>query len=502
MIDPHLQPRAAAAWGVVLAGVAALVAVRLGAPVTDADAQLVMEAARTWPGDVLLDHRTLRPAVVLPLVAMRPVLGVGSTAMLVVGTVAGVVLTLATAWLTVRLGSARAAPAAAIAVLLTPWVARYLTQSHPDLLAAAAVTLALCVAPDRDQAAGGPSRTRALVLTGTLVAVAALARAPAVLVLVPLAVLAAPRGRRELSLLAAPVAVGGLVQVGHDLLVGGGPFARLVQLVTHDRAGRGPDGAAGGSDGLLDVVLGMPRLVAERAPSPLWLVLLVAGLVGLAVLWRSRRARAAAGVLLVTALPLWLAGGLLGDSLVRSDPWEPRLWLTAWPAVVAAAAAGTAHLVRRVHAQRVLTAGSVVAVAVAVVLAVAGPGRVSQLDGPAEAASIVEVRAYLAAEPMPVHVIGTYPQRLVLQELRRTGSGDRALDLRVRSPGTLGTGGAGAEGALRRAPPDALLLLPVDASSDDAALRRAAERAGWTRVVATTTFALWSPPAPGDDPAP
>lgn len=368
------------------------------------DALLVFDAARSWPDLEVLDHRTLRPAVVLPTLVATWLVGPGELALRLVGFTSVAALVLATWWLGRRTATGWWGVVAGMVVLASPFLHPRLSEPSPDVIAAAATTCALAVLVGRDE----PASSRRLALSGALLAVAALARVVVVPVVVVLAVAGRVRDRQRALALGVPLLVGGAVQALHDVVVSGSPFARLAALLRHDRAASfGPVGGDG--NGLLDAVLGLPVALAQYEREPQWAVLLLAAVgLGVVVARWSRPARMLLGSVGLVWAVYVVTGGLLGDGATFVQGWVPRLWLPVWPAVVVLLPTALVALPGRLGAMArraaVVAPVAVLALAVAVQASVVG----WDLRGPAlpdVRADLPTLRARLAAADAPDSIV-------------------------------------------------------------------------------------------------
>ena len=307
-----------------------------------ADPTRVFEYARTYP-DVPLDHHALRLGTLVPARAAIELFGFGTVAYYVFPLIMGTLLVVSTFMLGDLLFGRVVAVAAAMVIVLNPYIVesyKYVTgwQLMPDIPAAALFTtgVVLLLHGARAPAAGRSAMLEALslVLAGGFFGWSYLAREYTVF-LFPLILLIAVAWRirwYKLAYVAVSMLAALAVELVTSSLVYGNPLARLDVASEHTGTPEDP------------VTRWQALLVGARAldhptVGPLLVLLLAATLAGVAL--RRRQHVLLAVWVLLLYVPIMLLSGFVDPNTVSLRGWLPRYWTVAYPAV---AIGGTAAI--------------------------------------------------------------------------------------------------------------------------------------------------------------
>lgn len=483
------------------------------------DPTTVLDAAAAWPDLDVVDQRTARIGLVLPVAATLRLLGRGEVGIAALPLLVAAASVLATYALGRALAGRTAGVVAAVVVLASPTLMWVASRPYPDSFAMLAVVLGVLAAVTaRDE-----RRHRGLLLSGAAFGWAALCKVTAGPLVVVGWLAARPRDSTERAAFAVPFALAGLLQVLHDALVFGDPLARAGVVLGHDVTGQtvagstgaGTGGAAGAEGSVVvEALLGFwVSLAREKLGLALVAVALVALLVGL---WRARRETGVRLLLWWWAI-FWavhaVPGGLLGDgaTLVRAS--IARFWLPAWPAIALLVGIGCVRVLEAVRpalAPRAPTAAGLLgpavrvgAVAAAVLGAVAAPLLTSSGHVVAMRAELVELRGWLEDHPQVTTVL-THEPALPLVDVYRRDAFGRALWAGRTVPGLYQR----AVPSARSAPSSTALVVHTNAGTDvppaeEQQVLAAIDAAGWVEVLtgdedAEGQLHVWTTPAIAD----
>ena len=317
-------------------------------PLFPSDQIIYYRAAAAFP-DVAPEHWQLRIGLLLPVRATMALLGRAEAAYYVVPIAAGALL----AWSTYRLGALLFSRRVGVAAGLLGSVNSFILLESsllPDILAAgllaAAMTLVVqvCLRRVPGEDLGRPDLIR-LGAAGLLLGWSYLAREFVVFLflLVPLALaLWRVPWRPALLAVAAPALAVFAGECLVNAIVHGDPFVRVSVAAGHGQGYVDPAVAATFQDQPVSVILTrLPEALLEH-PDGVWTVALLAGLLYVAAVHRSRPFILLAAWIACFWIPLTLLGGIIDPSSPSLRIQKIRYWFPILPALFTG---GTAALV-------------------------------------------------------------------------------------------------------------------------------------------------------------